>query len=45
MNAQLIKIKEKIKTFFDKNLKNKKDINLNSSVNEDKKMHENMKMY
>lgn len=48
MNVQLNKIKQKLKNFFDKALKNKKDANLNSHIRDEaefRKMHENMKMY
>ena len=42
------KFKEKVKTFFDKALKNKKDIDLNSRARDEaefSKMHKDMKTY
>ncbi|MDD4974552.1 MAG: hypothetical protein PHY93_09400 [Bacteriovorax sp.] len=48
MNKRLSAIKEKVKSFINKSLKNKKDANLNAHIKDEveyRKMQENMKMY
>lgn len=48
MKAQINKIKEKIKTYLGKVLKNEKDTDLNAHVKDEakfRKMYENTKVY
>ena len=48
MNKRLSRIKEKIKNFVNKSLKNRKDADLNAHIKDEveyRKMQENMKMY
>jgi hypothetical protein len=48
MNKRISRIKEKIKNFLNKSLRNKKDADLNAHIKDEveyRKMQENMKMY